>query len=92
MNAILKRFVHWKKSPVDTLILALVEISASFYLEILRGRWLPLGRGDYHLRQEFAALYDLEKDCSVLPEIRKEEDIFNNIKNSLKKAFESGSF
>jgi DNA-directed RNA polymerase subunit K/omega len=85
MNALLKRFVDWKESQVDTMILALEEISASFYSEILRGRY---GRGNYHLHQDFTSLYDLEKDCPFLPEVRHEEKIFKSLKDAVGKATE----
>ena len=86
MDALLKRFVDWKESPVDTMILALEEISASFYSEILRGRY---GRGNYHLHQDFTSLYDLEKNCPFLPEVRNEEEIFKRIKDAVGKATET---
>jgi len=60
------------------MILSLFEISASFFAEILRGRY---GRGNYHLQPSYASLYDLNKDCPLLPEIRKKEDIFNSLKD-----------
>jgi hypothetical protein len=85
MNALLKRFVDWKESQVDRMILALEEISASFYSEILRGRY---GRGNYHLHQDFTYLYDLEKDCPFLPEVRHEEKIFKSLKDAVGKATE----
>lgn len=65
---------------MDTMILALEEIPASFYSEILRGRY---GRGNYHLHQDFTSLYDLEKDCPFLPEVRHEEEIFKSLKDVL---------
>jgi hypothetical protein len=72
------------------MILALSEISVTFFAEILRDRY---GRGNYyHLQPNLAHLYDLNKDCPLLPEVRKEEDIFNGLKDSVKKATESVIF
>jgi hypothetical protein len=68
------------------MILALSEISVTFFAEILRGRY---GRGNFNLQPNLAHLYDLNKDCPLLPEVRKEEDIFNSLKDSVKKATES---
>ncbi|EFX66116.1 hypothetical protein DAPPUDRAFT_332519 [Daphnia pulex] len=70
------------------MILALEEISASFYSEILRGRY---GRGNYHLHQDFTSLYDLEKDCPFLPEVRHEEEIFKSLKDAVGKATKMGA-
>jgi hypothetical protein len=64
------------------MILALSEISVTFFAEFLRGRY---GRGNFNLQPNLAHLYDLNKDCPLLPE----EDIFNCLKDSVKKATES---
>ena len=89
MNAILKRFFNWKESPVDTIVIAFSELSASFYAEIMRGRY---GRGNYNLHDDFTSCYDLEKDCPVLPETRTEEEIFLNLQNSIKQASQTVNF
>lgn len=81
MNTMLKRFVYWKESPVDAIVLALEELSASFYAEILRGRYR---RGNFNLHEDFESLYDLEKDCPVLPEITDAEEIFMKFQNAIK--------
>ena len=68
------------------MILALSEISVTYFAEILRGRYC---RGNYQLQPNLAHLYDINKDCPLLPEVRKEEFIFNSLKDSVKKATES---
>lgn len=80
MNAILKRFVNRKESPIDTIVLVLGELSASFYSENLKGRYR---RRNFHLQGDFESLYDLEKDCPVLPEIKTTEEFFINFQNSI---------
>lgn len=86
MNAILKRFVNWKESPVDSIIIALYELSQSFYGEILRGRY---NLGNYHLLQHLSSVYDKTIDKPILPEVQTEEMIFNRIKNSREEATEA---
>ena len=81
MNAIHKRFVNRKESHIDTIVLVLGELSASFYWEILKGRY---HRRNFHLQGDFESLYDLERDCPVLPEIKTAEKIFINFQNSIK--------
>ena len=37
----------------------------------------------------FSSLYDLEKNCPFLPEVRNEEEIFKRIKDAVGKATET---
>lgn len=53
----------------------------TFLAEILRG-WY--GRRNYHLQPNYAHLYELKKDCQLLPKVTKEEDIFNRLKDCKK--------
>jgi hypothetical protein len=70
-----------ERIAVDAIVLALEELSASFYAEILRGRYR---RGNFNLHEDFESLYDLEKDCPVLPEITDAEEIFMKFQNAIK--------
>ncbi len=85
INATVKRFADWKEAPADCMVLMLFRLFQSIFIDILRGRYLHLGK--FVLRPELQVLYDVKKDAPILPDVvPTHEELFLRIRNA---AYES---
>ena len=83
-NCLMKRFIEWKERPIDSLCLALYNLSKTFIMEIIRGRY---GRGEYTIREEFRKNYNLVEDApnpTYLENPEMEAQIFARLREAKK--------
>ena len=84
INCLMKRFIEWKERPIDSLCLALYNLSKTFIMEIIHGRY---GRGEYTIREEFRKNYNLVEDApnpNYLENPETEAQIFARLREAKK--------